>query len=323
MNPVKSIFYALLSIFTFKQSTDTTPLSFSPTDQAYNYTFQIPQDTYHRFCKNIYSQNGEDGILEKILSELRIYRGTFCEFGASDGLFSSNTFNLLKNHGFSGIAIEADPQLYAKCVQHYASFSRVKVFHGTVIYNNPAYDLNAWLAKGKLPHDFDVLSIDIDGHDYFVWQNLTDYKPKIVILEINPYRDPIYEELPGQISSEYNNDLLKAIYPRQVAAGCSFMSAIKLGLKKGYIPVSFTGNIIFIRKDLISQLKDFPYIISDNPYDYISLYTHLVLWGNTWKTNTLLILNVAIRDYYMQFKTKYIDVTWLNKRISQIMQNGK
>lgn len=170
-----------------------------------------------------------------------------------------------------------------------------------------------------MPYDFDLLSIDIDSDDYFVWEGLTEFKPKIVIIETNSYRDPIYDELPGVSCNAYNLDLLSQWQPGRIACGCSFISAIKLGLQKGYIPVAYTGNITFVRRDLIHKLKVFPYKISDDPYDYVTLYTHLVQWGDTWKTNTGLILNVAIRDYYLTFNEKKIDLDWLNARMHQII----
>lgn len=296
-------------------------LKFMPTDESFEYKFNLPDNTYHKYCKNIYSQNGEDGIIEQLLKELEIKNGTFCEFGASDGIASSNTYNLIKNYNFSGIAIELDKSLYQKCLENYKYFSNVQVFHGGVFYNDINHNLNAWLKKGNLPYDLDLLSIDIDYDDYYVWQNLTEFNPKIVIIETNSYRDPIFEELPGKPSDQYNIDLLKQWCPARLAAGCSFISAVSLGLKKGYIPLAYTGNITFVRKDLIHKLVKFPYKISDNPYDYITLYTHLSLWADKWKTNACLILNVAIRDYYLKFKKKYINLDWLNKRMHQILNN--
>src|SRR5947209_3890120 len=98
-----------------------------PTDAAFQYRFEVPQSTYHKYCKNIYSQNGEDGILEQLMRELGIVAGTFCEFGASDGITSSNTYNLIKNYNFSGIAIELDKARYERCVANYRSFPNVQV----------------------------------------------------------------------------------------------------------------------------------------------------------------------------------------------------
>lgn len=312
----------VLVVLFVSNASDAFILGIIPTDQRLEYTFNVPNNTYHKYCKNVYSQNGEDGILEQLLKELKIKNGTFCEFGASDGITSSNTYNLMNDCNFSGVAIELDQSRYQQCVENYRLFPNVKVFHGAVLYGDTNNDLNAWLKRGGLTCDFDVLSIDIDCDDYYVWENLTEFSPKIVILETNPYRDFIYEELPNKPSNEYNVDLLRQWHPSRVAAGCSFISAVKLGLKKGYIPVSYTGNIIFVRKDLIQNLKEFPYIISDDAYDYISLPTHLVLWDNKWYTNTGLILNAAIRDYYLKFKQKHIDVGWLKVRVNQILSDG-
>lgn len=316
--------FIFLSVFFISDTSYATSLKSTPTptDLTFAYTFDLPDNTYHKYCKNIYSQNGEDGILEQLLKELGIKTGTFCEFGASNGIDSSNTYNLIKNYNFSGIAIEPDKLRYQQFQNNYKSFTSVQVFNGLVLYNNKNYDLNAWLEKGSLPYDFDLLSIDIDSDDYYVWENLTKFRPKIVIIETNSYRDPVYEELPGKPSREYNIDPLKQWHPSRIASGCSFISTIMLGLRKGYIPVAYTGNVTFVRSDLVHKLKEFPYQISNNPYNYINLYTHLTLWGHKWYTNTGLILNVAIRDYYLKFGKKYIDTNWLNIRMQEILLNN-
>lgn len=315
--------YTLCTIATLTSiNLDALSLKLQPNDQAFEYIFDLPIHTYHAYCRNLYSQNGEDGILEQLLYELGITEGTFCEFGASDGIYSSNTYNLILHHGFSGMAIELDKTLYTQCVENYKAFSNVKVYHGAVLHNNAQYNLNAWLKRGGLTYDFDLLSIDIDCDDYYVWEELTAFAPKIVVFETNSYRDPVFNELPGKKSKDCPIDFLQQWHPSRVAVGCSFISAVRLGLEKGYIPVAYTGNITFVRKDLVHQLHEFPYIISDDPYDYLPLYTHLVLWKDRWMTNTGLILNVAIRDYYMEFKRKEIDLAWIDLRMQQIMRNA-
>ncbi len=314
-------YYRILAIFVLTTPAIFSAVDFFQTDESFVYRFDLPTNTYHKYCKNFYSQNGEDGILIQLIKELDISDGTFCEFGASNGINSSNTYNLIKNYNFSGIAIESDKSSYIQCVKNYQHFLKVQVLHGAVIYNNDENNLDRWLERGGLPQEFDILSIDIDGDDYYVWERLTGFTPKIVIIETNSYRDPVYEELPSKASDEYNIDPLKQWFPGRIALGCSFISAVQLGLKKGYIPVAYTGNLIFVRKDLVDKLNEFPYLVSNDPYDYLRLYIHLVLWGDQWKINTGLILNVAIRDYYLKFKLKHIDVAWLNMRIRQLMNN--
>ena len=72
------------------------------------------------------------------------------------------------------------------------------------------------------------------------------------------------------------------------------------------LPAKENTGIVFVRKDLVHNLKDFPYKLSDDPYDYIELYSHLCLWDNEWYTNNILIVNKAIGDYYLQKKEKVI-----------------
>lgn len=309
----------LMSIFTADLICSRFLLT--PNDRAFPYRYTVPQHTYHRYCKNVYSQNGEDGIVEQLIKELGIKQGTFCEFGASDSIKSSNTYNLIKNYNFSGLAIESDRSKYERCVENYRQFPHVQVYHGAVLYNDVNNDLNAWLKRGGLLHDFDILSIDIDCDDYYVWEGLTDFMPKIVIFETNSYREPVSEELPHVPHTDYDVDLLKEWQSDRVAVGCSFIAGVTLGLKKGYIPVAYTGNITFVRKDLVRKLQEFPYKISDNPYDYVTLYTHLVLWDNRWMTNTGLILNVALRDHYLIYNCTRIDIDWLNRRMHEILTN--
>ena len=62
--------------------------------------------------KNIYSQNGEDGVVELLTEFLDIKEGSFCEFGAWDGKYLSNTYNLLENKNWKGVYIEGDKDKY-------------------------------------------------------------------------------------------------------------------------------------------------------------------------------------------------------------------
>ena len=67
---------------------------------------------YEQYNYNIYSQNGEDGVIEELLNRLNITNGWVCEFGAWDGIHLSNTFNLIKNKSFNAVLIEGDKNKY-------------------------------------------------------------------------------------------------------------------------------------------------------------------------------------------------------------------
>ena len=233
----------------------------------------MPINSYHKYCKNIYIQNGEDGILEQLLNELYISSGSFCEFGASDGIGSSNTRNLIEQRGFYCLYIEPGNSFFY-LLENTKQFNRITCINDIVSHENTNKSLETYIDSAKLPHDFDVLSIDVDSYDYQILEKFT-YNPKIVVIEINSYRDPIITELNVIQQTEMNIDILKNEKPERIACGTSFLPIITLGLKKGYIPVSCTGNIIFVRKDLISFIKEFPIKISADPYDYLYLYSTL------------------------------------------------
>jgi hypothetical protein len=189
---------------------------------------------------NIYSQYGEDGIIEHLLSLLNIKIGECCEFGMS-GIKYSNTFNLVKHKNWYGVYIERAPH-------HLKNLKEIIVdYNVTIIEKNIEIagenSLNSILANTKLKKDFDILSIDVDGIDYHIWDSLKNYNPKIIIIEINPFI---------KVGVEYIND------KKQFSS--SFTSTLNLGISKGYSLVCMTGNLIFVRTDLIC----FPII---NPND--------------------------------------------------------
>jgi hypothetical protein len=279
-------------------------------DLAYPYNKKLPTGTYHTFCRNVYSQNGEDGILEQIFSELEIQKGYFCEFGAGDGMMASNSLSLIKNN-WRGVLIECDSKSFS-ALKNNIQQSDVTLLNVAVDYNvNSPNSLDNLLQSTNTPHDFDFLSIDIDLDDIFIWEGFKNFRPKVVLIEANSYRDPICIETPKQRAYERTNDILATWYPDRIQVGSSFMSLIKLGLTKGYTPLSFTGNICFIANEYLPKLKVFPYRKSDDPYDHIGLYTNLCMWGNEWFTCTGLTLNTAIRNYYLKHKSTEWQKEWV------------
>jgi len=192
------------------------------------------------YRSNTWSQNGEDGIIEHLLSGLKIKSGWVCEFGAADGRFCSNTFKLIETKSFSAVYIEADKR---KCVE---LFKLVSKYPNIIALNrmispekNHIDCLDSILCTTPIPIEFDILSIDIDSCDYHVWKNLEKYKPKIVIIEINSSVPPTVEDF---------------VHGNEGIEGSSYLPTVKLGLQKGYQLVCHTGNLIFIRNELASQL---------------------------------------------------------------------
>ena len=102
-----------------------------------------------------------------------------------------------------------------------------------------------FLSKFNITSDnFALMSIDIDSYDYYVFNSIEKYFPKVLILEVSsgylPARDHISE-----------------------SDGCSIKSAYELGIEKGYKMVCHCGNVIFVRDDLVNKLPDYDYSIEN------------------------------------------------------------
>src|SRR6202011_5629219 len=87
--------------------------------------------------------------------------------------------------GWSGLFLEADSHEYECLARKYAGTSRVRVVQQLVTRDN----FNALRSMG-VPIDFDVLSIDIDGNDYWIWDALSSCNPRVVVIEFNSGLDP-------------------------------------------------------------------------------------------------------------------------------------
>ena len=218
-----------------------------------------------RYSKNIYSQNGEDGIIQEILRRLQINKGQFVEFGAWDGKYLSNTF-LLCTTGWNGVYIEYDETKFEDLKKTQSEYpSQLEIIRSMVTPNGET-SLDSLLAKTSLKKDFEVLSIDIDGEDYLIWKSLNDYTPAIVIIEVNS-TIPLHIKHIG--ASWQSKDEIQ---------GSSFSALIDLGYSKGYIPICHTANLIFIRKDLINKLN-LPADELANPFELF-----VSNWVKNWDT---------------------------------------
>ena len=195
---------------------------------------------FDKFKKNIYSQNGEDGVLQELLKKLNLEKnGWCCEFGAWDGKVGSNTFNLVKNFNFKAIYVESNKKKFKDLKKTEKEYPNIFAINETIDRNKDSISsLEKVLERTKIPLNFEVLSIDIDSYDLDVWETLEKYRPKIVVIEINSSIKP------GIIRRHDSNN-----------QGNSFSATVEVGKKKGYVLICHTGNCIFLRNDLINQIN--------------------------------------------------------------------
>jgi len=251
------------------------------------------------YRRNVFSQNGEDGVLMKIFSMLAKSNSHWAvEFGAWDGLFSSNTANFIKNHGWSGVYIEPDNGRFKNLLKNHTDNPKVHCIQEFIsIEGKNRLDK---ILKGvkELPHDFDLLSIDVDSCDYYIWNSLMDYRPKVVIIEFNPTIPLDYDYVQPPDFSVHDESNLGIL--------------VKLGKKKGYELVSCVeNNAIFLRKEFFPRLG----IVHNEPeilFEPFGKVYQTSIWQGYDGTlhligyNKLLVHNVTINEERIQVLPKFL-----------------
>jgi FkbM family methyltransferase len=191
-----------------------------------------PNAWLQSFARSYHFQFGEDGIVEKVFELLPRRNGWCVEFGAWDGRLMSNTCHWITRHGYAAVLVEADPSRFQALCNTYRDNPRVTALNRLVGWG-PEDNLDALLAPTGIPADFDLLSVDIDGNDYHVWEAVTAYRPKVVVIEFNP-------TIPDEVDFVQDKD------PRRMD-GCSLLALWKLARRKGYEPVATTFcNAVFV-----------------------------------------------------------------------------
>lgn len=186
------------------------------------------------FAENITSQFGEDGIIAKIFQTLG-ERNRWCvEAGAWDGKYLSNTHALM-SRGWSGVFIEGNPDKLPALRDTYDANPNAHIL-SAMIGSEPSDGLDRLLAATPIPAAFDLLSLDIDGLDYYVWRALNRYRPQVVVIEFNP--------------TVPNDVVFVQACDARLNQGCSLLALIELGREKGYELVAVTDvNGIFVRRE--------------------------------------------------------------------------
>jgi hypothetical protein len=193
------------------------------------------------YAANVYSQNGEDGILARLLELIGERNGWCIEFGAWDGLHLSNCANLIRNNEYSGVLIEADERRFAELESNYRDNPGVTTIRASVGFNLTD-GLDALVSEIAMPDDPDVLSIDIDGNDYHVWSAVEHVRARIVCVEFNP-------TIPNAVDFVQTAD-------RSVHQGCGVRSLVRLGKEKGYeLACCTVSNALFVDARYFPQLE--------------------------------------------------------------------
>ncbi len=206
----------------------------------------------------IYSQNGEDGILDYLIFSLGIKRPKFIEIGIGDYSESNSRF-IFERTSSKGMVIDSILDLEKKIKK------RIKVWKGDLkIVNKEINSKNALdiLKKDEMLNDLDLFSIDIDGIDYWVLDKLPKFFSKIVVLEYNP---TFGFELEISVPNIPNFNRTKYHYSN-LCFGMSLKAAINLMDKKGFYFVgsNFLKNNAFFVSKKYKKKKYFKNLKIDN-----------------------------------------------------------
>ena len=177
-----------------------------------------------------YSQHGEDGILDAIFQAVGTTNRYYVEFGVGDGS-ERNTRFLAERRGWRGLLMDGgydDPSIN---------------LHREFI---TAENINDLFAKHGVPDEFDLLSIDLDGNDYWVWQRIDSrYRPRVVVAEYNANAGP-----DSRLTIPYDPEFR---WSGTDYYGASLAALNSVAAEKGYLLVgceSLGVNAFFVRADV-------------------------------------------------------------------------
>lgn len=180
-----------------------------------------------------YSQHGESKILLSIFEKIKPKNNFAVEFGASDGFWLSN-IRMFLEQGWEGLQLEGSDRLGDGVKKEFITKENI----------------NELFQKYNVPQDFDLLSIDIDGNDYWVWDSL-NYYPSVVIIEYNSNFT-----LDESFVMKYNPTHSFEINNKSYSASLSALK--KLGEKKGYFLTHEVAycNLIFVKNEYRELLQE-------------------------------------------------------------------
>jgi hypothetical protein len=223
-----------------------------------------PREPLTRYEYRCFSQNGEDGVLAELLRRLGTSDRWFVEFGIQNGVEGNCVF-LADVLDWSGLFIESHQDSFNELHRKYAANPTVHTQHALVEPEN----VEQLFGQAGVPSEPDVLSIDVDGNDYWIWEALTHYSPRIVVIEYNAHWP-----LEARWVQPYDP---KRTWQGTDNYGASLGALRTLGEQKGYrlVHTELTGNnAFFVRSDLQCVLPETDVVPLRAPNHFLSGASH-------------------------------------------------
>jgi hypothetical protein len=200
-----------------------------------------------RYGYKVYSQSDEDGIICEIFKRIGTTNKIFVEFGVENGLESNCHFLLFS--GWKGLWIDGNETYFQQLQEYFSkplSTEQLTAVNAFITIDN----INKLIGEdGKINGEIDLLSIDVDGNDYWIWERITCVQPRVVAIEYNAKFPP-----PCEWVMEYDP---KYIWDGSDKQGASLKSLELLGDRLGYNLVGTNKNGVnafFVKKELVKGL---------------------------------------------------------------------
>ena len=205
----------------------------------------------------VFSQTDEDGILLYLFSLIGPTNKLAVEICAGDGI-ECNTANLIVYHGWHGLLVDGSAELAEQGKRFYRANPATRIF--------PPQSTSAWITRDSVNHllqtngfagEIDLLCVDMDGVDYWIWKEIQIISPRVVVVE--------YQDILGpdrSVTVPYRDDFVASHYPVTDGmpnyCGASLKAFAKLAAAKGYRLVGcnrYGYNAFFVKNELAPGLK--------------------------------------------------------------------
>ena len=240
----------------------------------------------------VYSQNDEDGIIEEIFNRIGTTNKTFIEFGVENGLECNSHYLLFKNwHGLWIDGGETHVRAIREKFAPVLANGQLKVLQAFITREN----INELFIEGGIEGEIDLLSIDVDGNDYYIWQAINVVKPRVVIIEYNAKFPPNCD---WKMAYNKNHH-----WDGSDWQGASLKSLELLGRELGYqlVATNFTGvNAFFVRKESAGGA-------------YLLNLQLLRIFSTLRVTNLFLTSIITLRDIVWSIRRKISDCSTISR----------
>ena len=199
----------------------------------------------------VYSQSGEDGIIQNLISKINIKNKIFIEFGVENYLESNTRFLLLNNY-WSGLVIDGSKE-NINFIKNDPIYWRTNLKASCRFINKD--NINEIISSSGVKGNIGLLSIDIDGNDYWVYKSIKVVDPEILVLEYNSFfgKD-------SNVTVPYEKNFIrdKAHYSK-IYYGASISALVNLAKSRGFILVAVNNsgnNLFFVKAKYSNKFKE-------------------------------------------------------------------